>query len=138
MKQLFIFIGGMVVGALLLYLVLYSTNKRAENSDVEKLRSQLIEVISQGLTATSKEAEIQYVEVKGKKGIATLHTEMMKDSVQILLGKPDDVSLQTFSNSTHETWGYKINNKYGLPRNIQNPDLTIEFTNGKLKSVRQE
>ena len=131
MKQLFIFIGGMVAGAILLFLVLYLISKRSEYSEKEQLRQQLIEKISQ-------KAEIQFVEVKGKKGIVTLHTGMSKDSVQILVGKPDEVNLRTILNSSHEDWGYKINDKYGLSKEFQIPDLTIEFVDGQLDGVRKD
>jgi len=131
MKQLFIFIGGMATGALLLFLVLYLISRGTEYSEKEQLRQQLIEKISQ-------KAEIQFVEVKGKKGIVTLHTGMSKDSVQIMLGKPDEVDLRTILNSSHEDWGYKIHNKYGLSKELQIPDLTINFIDGKLDGVRQD
>ena len=129
-QQLFIFIGGMVTGALLLYLVLYVISIRTENSEKEQLRQQLIETISSKLSDINEEAEIQYIEVKGKKGIVTLHTGMSKDSVRILLGKPDDFNLMTIMNSTHESWGYKLKNDYLS-------DLDIEFVDGKLDGVRQ-
>lgn len=131
MKQLFIFIGGMIAGALLLFCILYLIGRGAQYSEREQLRQQLIDKISQ-------EPEIQYVEVKGKKGIVTLHTGMSKDSVQILLGKPDEVNLRTVLNSSHEDWGYKIHDKYGLSKELQIPDLTLDFVDGKLEGVRQD
>lgn len=78
----------------------------------------------------NQEAEVQYVEVKGKKGNVTLHTGMPKDSVQRLVGKPDQVDLRSYGSTTLEDWGYKIKNSYVS-------DLDIHFENGKLKSVRQ-
>jgi len=131
MKQVFIFIGGMIAGALLLFLILYVISRSTQYSEREQRRQQLIERISQ-------EPEIQYVEVKGKKGIVTLHTSMSKDSVQILLGKPDEVNLRTILNSSHEDWGYIIDDKYGIPKDYQVPDLRIDFVDGKLEGVRQD
>ena len=61
----------------------------------------------------------------------TLHTGMPRDSVQILVGKPDKVDLRSYGNFTLEDWGYKIKNNYVS-------DLDIEFQDGKLKSVRQD
>jgi hypothetical protein len=55
---------------------------------------------------------------------------MPKDSVQILVGKPDQVRLNTFGGSAHENWGYKLKNKYLA-------DLEIDFVDGKLEGVRQ-
>ena len=134
MKQFLIFIGGMVAGALLLYAIGF----RTESSVKEQLRLELIETLSDNIANLNQEAEIQYIEVKGKKGNVTLHTGMPKDSVQILVGKADEVSLNTYGSSTHESWGYKINNKYGLPKKLQISDLDIDFVDGKLKNVRQD
>ncbi len=130
MKQTFIFIGGILTGALFMFLILYVISIRTESSEKEQLRQQLIETISNNLTDLDEDAEIQYIEVKGKRGNVTLHTGMRKDSVQILLGKPDKVTMYTILNSTHESWRYKIRNKYLS-------DLDIEFTDGKLEGVSQ-
>ncbi len=123
MKQFLIFIGGIVVGALLLYAIGF----RKESSVREQLGRELIETLSHNLT--NQEAEVQYIEVKGKKGNVTLHTGMTKDSVRILVGKPDNVELRSYGNAL-EDWGYKIRNNYV-------PDLEINFEAGKLKSLRQ-
>ena len=124
MKQLLIFIGGMVAGALLLYVIGF----RKESYVREQMGQELIETISNNLT--TQEAEVQYIEIKGKKGNVTLHTGMTKDSVRILVGKPDNVELRSYGNAL-EDWGYKIRN------NIY-PDLEINFEAGKLKSLRQD
>ena len=126
MKKFLIFIGGMVAGALLLY----SIRIRTESSESEQLRQQLIETLSLNLKNLNKEAEIQYIEVKGKRGNVTLHTGMPKDSVQILVGKPDEVDLRSEGNTSFEDWGYKIKHGYLS-------DLDINFEDGKLKSARQ-
>jgi hypothetical protein len=123
MKQFLIFIGGLVAGALLLYAIGF----RKESSVKEQLGRELIETLSHNLT--NQEAEVQYIEVKGKKGNVTLHTGMTKDSVRILVGKPDNFELRPYGNAL-EDWGYKIRNKYV-------PDLEINFEAGKLKSLRQ-
>lgn len=123
MKQFLIFIGGMVAGALLLYAIGF----RKESSVREKLGRELIETLSDNFT--NQEADVQYIEVKGRKGNVTLHTGMTKDSVRILVGKPDNVELRSYGNAL-EDWGYKIRNNYV-------PDLEINFEGGKLKSLRQ-
>ncbi len=123
MKQFLIFIGGMVAGVLLLYAMGF----RKESSVREQIGRELIETLSHNLT--NQQAEVQYIEVKGKKGNVTLHTGMTKDSVRILLGKPDNVELRSYGNAL-EDWGYKIRNNYF-------PDLEINFEAGKLKSLRQ-
>lgn len=126
MKQFLIFIGGMIAGALLLYAIGF----RTESSIKKQLRQDLIEALSDNLENLNQEAEVQYVEVKGKKGNVTLHTGMPKDSVRILVGKPDKVDLHSIGNAAYETWGYKLRNNYLS-------DLDIEFKDGKLKSIRQ-
>ena len=66
MKQFLIFIGGMVTGALILYAIGF----RRESSVKEQLGKELIQTLSHSLT--NQEAEVQYIEVKGKKGNVTL------------------------------------------------------------------
>ena len=123
MKQFLIFIGGVVAGALLLYAMGF----RKESSVREQIGRELIEKLSNNLA--NQEAEVQYIEVKGKKGTVTLHTGMTKDSVRILVGKPENIELRSYGNAL-EDWGYKIRNNYV-------PDLEINFEAGKLKSLRQ-
>lgn len=124
MKSILIFIGGMIAGALILYAIGF----RTESSVRAQLGRELIETLSHRLT--NQEAEVQYIEVKGKRGNVTLHTGMTKDSVRILVGKPDNVELRSYGNAL-EDWGYKIRNNYV-------PDLEINFEAGKLISLRQD
>ena len=77
-----------------------------------------------------EDVQVQYIEVTGKQGEVTLYTGMPKDSVRILLGKPDEVNLRSYSFGSTEDWGYKINNQY-------TSDLNVSFSDGKLESVRQ-
>ncbi|MGL4992880.1 MAG: hypothetical protein ACRC6R_01905 [Bacteroidales bacterium] len=55
---------------------------------------------------------------------------MPKDSVQALLGKPDEINMNTYSKDVHEDWGYKIKKSHFS-------DLKINFVNGLLKGVSQ-
>ena len=127
MKQFLIFIGGMVAGALLLYAIGF----RTESSVREQLRQELIDIISNNSADLNQEPKVQYIEVRGKKGNVTLHTGMSKDSVRILLGKPDRVELRSSYGTALEDWGYKMRNNYLS-------DLDIHFEDGKLKSLRQD
>jgi hypothetical protein len=133
MKQLFIFIGGMITGALLLFAYAYF---RESPEDIQKRK--MIEKLSIKIEELNQAPEVQFIEIKGKKGVVTVHTGMSKDSVQILVGKPDEVSLSTIGRSTHERWAYKITNKYGLSKELQIPDLNIAFVDGLLDAVRQD
>ena len=113
MKGVLIFIGGVITGVLLTLFFLF--------------------VLALGVKSkqnVGENAQIQYIDVKGRKGNVTLHTGMQKDSVLILVGKPEEVRLNTIGNTTYETWGYKLRNKYVS-------DLNIEFEDGELKGVRQ-
>jgi hypothetical protein len=89
-------------------------------------------LISLGLMSsnTVKEVQVQYIDVKGKKGDVTVHTGMLKDSVRLLLGKPDEIELNRIGPIYFESWGYKLRNKYVS-------DLDIDFEDGKLKGVSQ-
>ena len=83
-----------------------------------------------GATQNTDENE-QTFELTTKNGIVKLHTSISKDSVQILMGRPQatDVS-KGYNGDIMETWKYKGTNSYV-------EEFTIEFTNGKLESVRQ-
>jgi hypothetical protein len=113
MKNILIFISGCVVGVVATMLVLF--------------------VISIGIRqdTTINESKTQYIEIKGKKGDVILHTGMPKDSVKILVGKPDEVNLHSIGSTAYEKWGYKIRNQYIS-------DLDIDFKDSKLESVRQK
>ena len=112
------------MGALLLYIIGF----RQESSLREQIPRELMEKLSDNFE--TNQPDIQYVEVRGKKGNVVLHTGMKKDSVRILIGKPDNVELRSYGTAL-EDWGYKIRNEYV-------PDLEINFEAGKLKSLRQD
>jgi hypothetical protein len=116
MKGLIIFILGFIGGVFTTILVVF--------------------IIGLGLKANKdkNEYKVQYTEIKGKKGNVRLYTGITKDSVRILLGKPDQVSLREIGSTQYEDWGYVIKNKYGS----NTSDLDIDFEDGKLKSVRQQ
>jgi hypothetical protein len=116
MKGIFIFIGGFVAGVLFTFLTLFFISVATRNNNSKNY--------------VQEEIEVQYFDVKGKKGNVTLHTGISKDSVRILVGKPDEIDLRTILNSTHEDWGYKLKNEYVS-------DLDINFRDGKLEGVRQ-
>ena len=137
MKQFLIFLGGFVVGVIITYSVMFTIRIRSDYSERVKLAEMLMSKYVKE-NSLDKEPQVQYIEVKGKKGTVTLHTGMPKDSVQILIGKPDEVDLHTTGSTTYEKWGYKINNKYGMPKGYQISDLTIDFEDGKLKGASQE
>ena len=70
--------------------------------------------------------EIRYFQVRSKKGKATIHTGMSKDSVILLLGQPTEfTSTDYIDNITYRYGNYDINS------------LRIEFEKGKVSSVTQ-
>ena len=66
-----------------------------------------------------------------KSGIIKLHTYMSKDSVQILMGRPQSTDIQDIGGiGVYETWKYKGRNQYV-------DEFTLRFKDGELESVRQ-
>lgn len=124
MKPLLYFIGGVLTGAVLLYAMGY----RTESDYKEQLKQELLQSLY--LSNQSQANTVQYVEIRGKKGIVTVHTGMPKDSVKSMVGKPDQVDLRNIAGVPYEDWGYKITNEYVS-------DLDLEFEDGKLINVRQ-
>lgn len=109
MKLLLTFIGGFITGILVFYFalsVIFSNDQK-------------------------NEIPAQYIEVTGKKGSVTLYTGMPKDSIKLLVGKPDNVDLSEIGDYHFEKWGYKLKNNYIS-------DLNIDFVDGKLTGVRQD
>jgi hypothetical protein len=70
-------------------------------------------------------------ELSTKSGIIKLHTYMSKDSVQILMGRPQSTDIQDIGGiGVYETWKYKGRNQYV-------DEFTLRFKDGELESVRQ-
>jgi hypothetical protein len=112
MKGILLFVLGFIAGVIFTFFILFLFSLGTRNNEINNT------------------TQVQYIDIKGKKGNIQVHTGMPKDSVRIIAGKPDDVDLMSIGNSTHETWGYKIRDKYY-------PDLKIEFEDGQLTGVRQ-
>ncbi|MGL5016217.1 MAG: hypothetical protein ACRC6V_18355 [Bacteroidales bacterium] len=110
MRQLFVFIARVIVGALLIV----GISSAIRSSESYKQKQMLAGILLSRLENLTEEPKVnvQYIEVKGRKGRVMLFTTMHKDSVQSLLGKPDEVRMRTsYKGSVEEDWGYKINNK---------------------------
>lgn len=129
---------GFVLGAVCTVGVLYiirTFNNTEENQLREEIQMQALKNIKQFLDESDSDENyqknIQSFELNTKNGIVKLHTYMSKDSVQILMGRPQSTDLNDYGfGEVIETWKYKGTNRYV-------DEFTIEFTNGKLKSVRQ-
>lgn len=117
MKKFLLFGGGCLTGILSTLFVLFVLSIGIRSNYSEQSGN------------SEHEFQATYVEVTGKKGNVTLHTGMSKDSVQILVGIPDEIDSYEIGNTYYEKWGYKIENEY-------TSDLNIDFEDGKLKSVR--
>ena len=113
MKSILIFIFGFVAGIVATFFFIFLISLGANNN-----------------TQVENEKTIQKVEVKGKKGRVILYVGIPKDSVERLVGKPDEVRLNTIGNTTQENWGYRLKNEYIS-------DLDISFENGRMTSVDQ-
>lgn len=121
-KAVLILIGA-AIGCLITLLV---TSIQRQN-EKEKIEAAM-DVVKEFYYMANPEPTIQYIEVIGKKGKATLHNFMSKDSVEILLGKPDKATMNTYSSKVRENWDYEINDDYRLD---------LDFENGMLTNVNQ-
>ncbi len=129
---------GFVLGVVCTVGVLYvigTMNNTEENQLREEIRMQALKNMKQFLDESDSDENdqknIQSFELTTKNGIVKLHTYMSKDSVQILMGRPQSTDVNDYGfGEVIETWKYKGTNRYV-------DEFTIEFTNGKLKSVRQ-
>ena len=129
---------GFVLGVVCTIGVLYiiaATQNTEENRLREEIRMKALKNLNQSFgesgTDEDEQRNIQSFELTTKKGIVKLHTYMPKDSVQILMGRPQTVDVSKgYNGDVLETWKYKGTNSYV-------EEFTIEFTNGKLESVRQ-
>jgi len=129
---------GFVIGVVCTIGVLYiigTTRNTEEQQLKEEIRLQALKNLKNSLdksnTGENEQRNIQSFELTTKKGIVKLHTYMSKDSVQILMGRPQSTSINDYGQGeVRETWNYKGTNRYV-------DEFTIEFADGKLKSVRQ-
>jgi sortase (surface protein transpeptidase) len=127
---------GFVLGVVCTIGVLYiiaATQNTEENQLREEIRMKALKNLNQSLGDFDEDEQknIQSFELTTKKGIVKLHTYIPKDSVQILMGRPQSTDINDYGyGEAHETWKYKGTNKYV-------DEFTIEFINGKLKSVNQ-
>lgn len=116
------FVIGLLIGLFAMFI--YSkTSKTPEERELEMTMNLLEQVRNQ-------KTEIQYAEVKGKKGRVTIHTEITKDSAKILLGKATKTEMLTMGNSVHETWTYDLNGD-------DISDLKLEFIDGVLNNFNE-
>ena len=82
------------------------------------------------VASSEPERVIQAFELSTKNGIKKLHTYMSKDSVQILMGRPDATDVRAVYSTVYEVWKYK-------GRNMLMDEFTLKFENGELMSVDQ-
>lgn len=124
-KAVLILIGA-AIGCLITLLV---TSIQRQN-EKEKIEATM-DVVKEFYDMANKEPEpvIQYIEVVGKNGKVTLHNHMSKDSVEILLGKPDKATMRSYGiDDVRENWEYNIKNANRLD---------LDFKNGMLTDVNQ-
>lgn len=130
---------GFVLGVICTFGVLYVisiSQNTEENRLREEIRIQALKNLNQSLNGNysdeNGEQNIQSFELTTKKGVVKLRTFMPKDSVKILMGRPQSTDIQNneYNGEVSETWKYKGTNRYI-------DEFTIEFSNGKLKSVDQ-
>lgn len=128
---------GIIIGAVSTLTVLYlisKTQNTEENQLREEIRIQSLKNLKELMTEHNNDGNknIESFELSTEKGIIKLHTYMSKDSVKLLMGRPEstDIYDNGYDGKIAETWQYKGSNKY-------TDEFTIEFINGKLTSVSQ-
>ena len=100
---------------------MYVVKMNSKTKEEKELETYL-ELVKQ---IQNQKSDIQYFEVKGKKGLVLIHTELSKDSAKILLGKPTKTEMDNYLGNVSESWNYDLNHD-----NIT--DLTLNFRNGVL------
>jgi hypothetical protein len=129
------FIFGVVCTISVLYFISESRNTE-ENRLRDEIQMKMLKDLNESFDKIDKQENqqinVQSFELTTNKGIVKLHTNMTKDSVMILMGRPRSTNINEneFNDNVNETWKFKGSNKYI-------DEFTIEFTNGKLKSVSQ-
>lgn len=129
------FVLGVVCAIGVLYIIA-ATQNTEENRLREEIRMKALKNLNESFgesdTGEVEQRNVQSFELTTQKGIVKLHTYMSKDSVQILMGRPrsTDIDDYGYKDEVHEKWKYKGSNEYI-------DEFTIEFINGKLKSVQQ-
>lgn len=99
------------------------------------LMSLLLSFCTNNTSDNSKQTNYQYTEIKTPDGYVTLHSDMPKDSVKIVLGKPDQTLMrEIYRDNYEEEWEYFFK-KGSLYEHM--PSLTLEFENGKLKKIKE-
>lgn len=130
---------GFVLGVLCTLATIYVVSN-TQKTEEEELRDEIRIQALKNLKESMGEFDIdengqrnnESFELTTKKGIVNLHTYMSKDSVKILMGRPESTSIDDsgYNGMVTETWKYKGTNTVF-------DEFTILFINGKLKSVSQ-
>jgi type III secretory pathway component EscR len=122
---------GSTVGVMQFYPTVFSSEEEKLKEDIRlSALKKAKEEIGKIINKSDDQRNVQYFELSTQKGIVKLHTYMSKDSVKILMGRPESTSIMTVLDSTIETWEYK-------GRNEHTHEFTIKFENGELNSVQQ-
>jgi hypothetical protein len=129
---------GFVLGVVSTFGVLYvmgTTQKTEEEELRDEIRIQALKNLKESIgdrNIDEYEDNNESFELTTQKGVVKLHTNMPKDSVKILMGRPKSTSIDDsgFNGEVVETWKYKGSNTYI-------DEFTILFSNGKLKSLSQ-
>ncbi len=116
------FIFGMIVGGILTIALLFKVGINNVSNDSLHEDNEVVQ-------EEVKKEPIHYFEVKKGSKYIELHTYMPKDSVALLLGKPDKVDMHynEYSDIMQETWIYE--DAWEIPEH------SINFENGKLTQV---
>ena len=124
------FVAGVLATIFVLALIARSQNNRARNELIKEVLISLKE--EEGMSN-----EVVWFDLTTAKGQEVrLCTQMPKEEVKQLLGKPDKTSVrQGYDGKIHETWEYE--KRYDKGYDLMVTDFIVYFENDKLTSVSQ-
>lgn len=138
MPKFLYFLLGILVGAVLVYINSSEPGdkpaKGPKAPEPEVVEAEPLSIVEeQPVSVTDAPSPAELIEVKGRNGYVTLSLGMPKDSVKVLLGRPDRTRMSDLGNIV-EQWEYDFpgQGRYGTTR-----ELDIHFKNGKLESISE-
>jgi hypothetical protein len=116
MRKYFFMGLGCATGFAVIFIVLFFISYCSTQRSIDKFYSDY----------EKKAPKTQYFDVTTKKGTFTLHTKMPKDSVKLLIGKPNETDVMDLGGTIREEYEYSKDSYHSLK---------IVFMDGLLESV---
>lgn len=116
MRKYFFMGLGCATGFAVIFIALFFVSYCSTRSSFEEFNSEYEENVP----------KVQFFDVTTKKGTFTLHTKMPKDSVKLLIGKPNETDVMNLGGIVREEYKYKKGDFHSV---------NIVFMDGMLESV---